>query len=494
LVDKRKELKNLARHTSIYGVTEIFARFIGFMMIPFYTHYLSPADYGISELVAITEEIINLVMGMGISNAIYRFYYDRSESADSRTVMSTAIIGVSITCFFGMLLLYLFSSKISLLALGSEEYTLYINLSIGSLWFGQIINIVYTYIRVTESSRLYAILSLSRLFFALSLNIFLIAVLQWGVLGLFASNLISAALFSVFTLPFVIRKVGVAFSLELGKKMLRYSLPMVPTSVASLSVNIADRFFVRAFLSLADAGIFSLGHRLGSICFYLVRVPFMQIWDPRRYALYSEGAPPEFFARVTTYFFGLILFVGLGISLFVQDIIKIISPMNYWNAAIYVPAIVVCWIIYALADHVAFGILVSKKTEYWTYVNLLMGAMNLLLNYIFISRFGVWGAILARFIPIVFQIVFLYVIGNWFFKIPFEWARMASLFVITAFLFFISLFIHPSSTPLALAYDCFMTLLFLPLVWIAGLPHEDEKLEFKKLYRRILRRQAAEII
>jgi len=482
------------RHTSIYGATEILSRFVGFLMIPFYTNYLRPADYGISELVGLTIEVISMVLGMGISNAIYRFYYDRNEASNPKIVMSTAAIGVPILGFFALLLLSFFSNKISLLALGSEKYTFYINLSIAALWFGQMGNLVYTYVRVTESSKLYAVLSISGLFFSLSLNIFLIAGMGWGVLGLFASNLISAAVFALLTFPVLLKKIGLSFSMEIGKKMLRYSLPIVPANMASFVVNASDRFFIRAFLSLADAGIYSLGYKLGNIVFYLVRVPFMQIYEPRRYALYNEGAPPEFFARVTTYFFGTMLFCGLGISIFVQDIIKIIAPSDYWNAATYVPAIAVCYIVYALDHHVAFGILISKKTEYWTYVNLIMGAMNLLLNFVLISRYGVWGAIGATFIPLVFKISALYVIARRFFKIPFEWIRMTCLFIIAASIFFVSLIIHPNFLPLALCYDLFMSLIFLPLVWIFGLPHADEKHEIKNLYRKIRRKQAIEAL
>jgi O-antigen/teichoic acid export membrane protein len=492
LVEIKKELINLVRHTSIYGATELLSRFIGFIMIPFYTHYLRPTDYGISELVGLTIEVISMVLGMGISNAIYRFYYDKNEVGNSMLVISTAAVGVPILGFFTLAILSFFSNQIALLALGNKEYAFYLHLAIAELWFGQMLNLVYTYVRVTESSRIYAALSISRLIFSLSLNIFLIAGMDWGVLGLFVSNLISAALFTIFTFPLLLKKVGCAFSMEVGKKMLRYSLPIVPANLASLVVNASDRFFIRAFLSLADAGVYSLGYKLGNIVFYLVRVPFMQIWEPRRYALYQEGAPPEFFARVTTYFYGCMLFCGLGIAIFVQDIIKIITPNDYWNAAIYAPAIVVCYIVYALDHHVAFGILISKKTEYWTYVNLIMGAMNLLLNFVLISRYGVWGAIGATFIPLVFKICALYFVGRRFYRIPFEWPRMAGMFIIAAGIFFVSIMFHPSYLPIALFYDTVMILAFLPIIWISGLLHIDEKIQIKNLYQTLRRNRVLE--
>ena len=481
------------RHTSIYAGTEILSRFIGFLMIPFYTFYLNPTDYGINELVGITIEIISIVLGMGISDAVYRFYYDK-EVESPKMVISTACVGVPILSLIVLSVFSLFSQQLSFLALGDAKYWLYITLALATLWFGQQVNLVYVYLRITESSKIYAALSLSRLITALSLNIFFIAGLKWGVMGIFVSDLISASLFSIIAFPLLIRKVGYSFSIPLVKKMLRYSMPIVPANMASLVVNASDRFFIRAFLSLADAGVYSLGYKLGNIVFYLVRVPFMQIWEPRKYVLYRDDAPPEIFARIATYFFSLMVFVGLGISVYVHDIIKIISPQEYWNAATYVPAIVVCYIVYALDHHVAFGILIAKKTEYWTYVNLIMGAMNLLLNFVLISRYGVWGAIGATFIPLVFKISALYFIGSRFYRIPFEWSRMAGMFIIAASIFFVGILFRPTNLLIALFYDSMLIFSFLPIIWISGLLHTDEKMQIKNLYRKILRNRVLETI
>jgi len=493
MVNLNKELRDLAHHTSIYGATEIFSRFIGFLMIPFYTYYLKPADYGINELVGITIELISIVLGMGISDAVYRFYFDKDVKSPN-IVISSACIGVPLLSLIVLSILSFFSKQLSNLVLGDTKYWLYITLSLASLWFGQQINLVYTYLRITESSKSYSILALSRLTIALSLNIIFVAGLKWGVLGIFVSNLITVALFSLCTFPFLLKKVGFSFSIPLAKKMLRYSMPIIPANMASLIVNASDRFFIRAFLSLADAGIYSLGYKLGNIVFYIVRVPFMQIWEPRRYALYRDNAPPQIYARIATYFFTLMVFIGLGISVLIQDVIKIISPREYWQAAAYVPAIVVCYIIYALDHHVAFGISIIKKTEYWTYVNLVMGAMNLGLNYILISQYGVWGAICATFIPLVFKISALYMIAKRFFPIPFEWRRMAGFLSIAAGMYFLSVFIHPSVLAVSFLYDLLIIIVFLLIIWISGLLYADEKHQIKVFLQKFYRKHTAEAL
>jgi O-antigen/teichoic acid export membrane protein len=454
-------------------------------MIPIYTHYLKADGYGISELVGLTFEIVGIILNLGIASAIYRFYYDKNIDEPDK-VISTACIGIPILCFVVLGTLSLFSKQISSVLLEGSDQWIFIFLATCTLWFNQQFSQVYTYLRVTESSLKYLVLSISKLVVSLSLNILFIVGLEWGVLGLFTANLISAAVFTIIFYPILLRKVGLTFDFKIARLMLRFSTPLIPANLASFVVNASDRFFIKAFFSIADVGIYSLGHKFGTIVFYLIRTPFMQIWEPRRYALYREDAPPEIFARIATYFVGLMIFVGLGVSIFIQDVIKVISPPDFWTASSYIPAIVLCYIIYGLDHHVAFGILIDKKTEYWTYVNLTMSALNLVLNFTLIPKYGIWGAILATFLSLVFKICALHIIARRFFSIPFEWSRMAGVLCLAAFLYLMRLFIHPSSVLLAFSIDTLLVLLFFPLVWITGLITRDEKGTVVKGFKKLL--------
>jgi O-antigen/teichoic acid export membrane protein len=318
-------------------------------------------------------------------------------------------------------------------------------------------------------------LSLSKLVLSLSLNIYFVAIAQIGVIGIFISNLIAAAFFTLLTYPRLLKKVGFGFSWELSRKLLRFSLPIIPANLASLVVNSSDRYFIKAFISLGEAGIYSLGYRFGSIVFYFVRVPFMQIWEPRRYKLYQEGASPELFARIATYFIGIMCLVGLGIAIFIQDLIRVISPQEFWSAARYAPAVVLCYIIYAFDNHVAFGILVKKKTEYWTYVNFSVAGVNLALNFWWISAFGAWGAIAATLVSVTLKIIGLHLISRRLFYIPFEWGRMTGFLGIAGLIYWLSVAWHPKNFWLALSYDGTCVMIYLSILWVVGLVDLQEK-------------------
>lgn len=486
----KTELKGLFRHGAIYGLAGILSRLVGFIMIPVYTHYLSPSDYGINELVGLTTEVIGIVLGLGISDAIYRFYYDKSENHTPNMVFSTACVGVTVSSFFLLGFIALFSGPIAAVILEESSQYIFILLALITLWFNQQVNFVYTYLRITESSTKYLYISLLKLIMALSLNIIFIVVMRMGVLGLFISNCITAALFALCLYPNLLRRVGIGFYWSIAKKMLRFSMPVIPSNLASLVVSASDRYFVKTFISMADAGIYSLGYKLGNVVFYLVRVPFMQIWDPRKYALYSQNAPKEIFAQVATYFAGMMIFTGLGISIFVQDLIQVISPAEYWDAAHYVPAVTLCYIIYAMDHHVGFGILIAKKTEYWTMVNLSMGAINIGLNFLLIPAYGVWGAVGATFISLTFKVTCLYLIGKRFYYIPFEWPRLVFMIVTAILFFFCRRFININNFIVALLYDSLLCTLYPVQLWIFNIINYQEKQMVKDYLKNMYHRKA----
>ena len=68
-------LKKTAGYAGIYAIGALLNRGIGFIMLPVYTRFLTPADYGVVELLALTVEVVSIVTGLGLMNGLHKFYY-----------------------------------------------------------------------------------------------------------------------------------------------------------------------------------------------------------------------------------------------------------------------------------------------------------------------------------------------------------------------------------------------------------------------------------
>ena len=110
-----EQLKILGRHGLTYGVGMVLSRIIGFLMIPVYTHYLKPSDYGVYQLVGITLEVIGIVLSFGIANAVNRFYYDDKEVKDPNIVISTVCVVIPIISIVVLVVLSVFSKHLEFL-------------------------------------------------------------------------------------------------------------------------------------------------------------------------------------------------------------------------------------------------------------------------------------------------------------------------------------------------------------------------------------------
>lgn len=168
-------------------------------------------------------------------------------------------------------------------------------------------------------------------------------------------------------------------------------------------------------------------------------------------------------------------FIGLGISLFAYDIIVVMTPESYWRAAKIIPAIVVCYVIFASEAFAVLPILISGKTERLSYVNIIVGGVNICLNFWLIPTCGVNGAIWSTIISFVLKLVGIYCLGRRLYVIPYEWRRILISTVIAILVYYLGTFVQGSSWLVRVPGNFMLCLLFIGLIWVGVLDKKAEK-------------------
>lgn len=458
-----KESKTMLKHSIIYSLGNFMTKAIGFLMIPIYTRFLEPFEYGILELVSLTTEMIGMILTLRISHAMYRFYFEYDSVEDKNQVISTAMISFGMIGLLGLILASLSSGFLAEKVLDSSKLYHYFIISFSALWFGTINQMSYTYLQIRKKSTKYIFLSACRLIISLSLNIYFVVFLKTGVVGILYSNLItSVAMALILSLP-VLLTVGISFSRNKLKEMLKFSLPLIPGGLANFVVLVSDRFIVKEFGSLADAGIYSLSYKFGTLPHVFLTVPFFQIWSVRRFELFKDKSSEEVMGKVITYFVFTLVFLGLGLSVLSQDVIKIMADQKFWDAYKYIPILILSYIIFGLFNHFAVGILIHKKTKYLSYIDVGNGIFTICLNILLIRSYGIYGAAYATLISYSTRIIALYIISNRLQKIYFEFFRSFKILLSAGILFIFCLYIETGS-PLFNIPVKFFTALFFPVL------------------------------
>ncbi len=214
----KNEAKLLAKHSTIFGVGNFLNKTIAFLLLPIYTRYLTPNEYGIKALVGLTADVIGILLAIAISSAVYRFYFEYDDIYTRNQVISSAIIAIGFIGILALIPLALATKTMALYILDSSDLYYFFLVAFASMWFQSLNGIGYSYLRANQKSLKFVTLSFVKLIFGILLNIYFVCILKIGVLGVLIATLItSIMLFSVFVVPLLF-KIGLNFSREILKK------------------------------------------------------------------------------------------------------------------------------------------------------------------------------------------------------------------------------------------------------------------------------------
>lgn len=427
-----RESKLLARHSSVYAVGNFLQRATSLVLLPLYTSHLTPADYGIREIVVLVTDVLGILLSTAVASALFRFYFEYEDERDRRAVLSSAAIGLGVVGLAALAAMLPAAKPLAGLLLDDLGLGHYFAISFAALWFQVLNKLFFSYLQARQQSLQFVLFSLLRMVGAIALNIWLIVGLGLGVLGILISTLvIGVVIFLTLTVPVLVR-IGLRFDWEKLKEMIRFGGPMILSQLGGFVVHLSNRFFLKGYVSLAETGIFSLAARLGTIPSQFISEPFNMTWLPRRFEIAKEEDSEQVFGRIFTWFLALITLAGLGISALAHDLVRLMADPRYWTAAEVVPLIVLANIVFTFHYHFNLGLMLEKKTAWLARINIANAGLVLLLNWLLIPRLGGMGAALATLLCYSFKSGMTYWCSRRFYRLHFEGRRVLKVLVAAA--------------------------------------------------------------
>jgi O-antigen/teichoic acid export membrane protein len=483
--------RGIARHTIIYGLGTVLQKGVAFVMLPVYTRILTLEDYGVVALIDMTLDVISIGAGAQLAYAIYRFYHKAETEADRRTVVSTVFFSLLVSYALTAGLTFAFADRLSVLLFDGPERATLIRVAAGSMFSQCLLIVPFAYLQVQEKSAASTTISLVKLVMQLSLNILLLVWLRVGVIGILLSTLIANAITGILLSAWTIRRVGISFSSQTLRSLFRYAGPMIVTQFATFFATFGDRYFLKAYGTEADVGLFNLSYQFAFLMYSIGFIPFDSFWGPRRFAIAKEqdvtvrdrGLSDGFnYANV------LILSTTVGIALLVGDVLRVMTTPPFFPAADAVPFILGAYVLLAWASIQDVGILVRERTEFVTLSNWIALAVSLAAWVLLIPRFGSMGAAWACSISFLVKYVCTYTFSQRLWPVRYEWGptlRMAGVGI--------TLVVGASQLPQfpivpSIAVHAVLASGYLAFVWHAGALSPDLRRELISKARVMLSR------
>ncbi len=456
---------NLGKHSAIYGLSNALCSAIGFFLIPLYTKSLTPAEYGVWELFFVTIIFLPLVLELGLGSALFKaVLFDSTEKEHS--LISTAFLFIAGLSTAVLCLLYLNANWISAVLIGVPEYAPLFELVLLVVFFNVLAIIPMSALRIREQSVKYGLMNLGKFITGLGLNIYYIAFLGKGVEGIVYANIIQSALFVICLLIICRDCLGFSFSTTALAEMLRFGMPLVLTSISFVILNMSDRYFLRFYVGIEELGLYSIGYKIG-MAMNMVVGSIQIAWPATMYKVAKQKNGGEFFARSLTYVTLLLMSIWLVISLFTREIFITFTSPAYYAAQGVVPLVLLSYFMVGIYYLTAIGTNVKHKTHYLAFAATAACGVNLLLNYLLIPRFGMYGAAAATVFSFFIMTVISCSASVRLFPVSYEWLKIGKIIAVAFILLGVSKISAPESTILAILMKMAFLILFPMLLnWL----------------------------
>jgi O-antigen/teichoic acid export membrane protein len=466
---------SVGRHTTIYLAGIVIGRAVGLVMLPFYTRYLTPAEYGIMQLVEMTLDVISIMAGTRIASGIHRYYYKAENDRDRNAVLSTAMALLTVSFLAFGALIFALAEPLTRLVLGTTDYTGLMRIAAITFALQSLLLVPFGIIQLWQRSVLFTVLSTVKLLIQLTLNVVFLAVIELGVISVFLSTLIANVLIGAGLTWMIVRQIGFSVSGGAARSLLRYGLPLVWTQFAMFFVTYGDRYFLRVSTDVGEVGLYSLAYQFGFIVVSVGFLPFSLVWEPLRFAIANDPDRDAQYSRAFLFMNVLQGVATVGCALFVRDFIIVMSDPAYHTAYLIVPVILGAYLLQSWAYFHEVGILVRERTSYVTLANYVAAVVALVGYAVLIPRWLGWGAAITTFLAFLARWIVTYVIAQRLLRVRYDWAPVRrSLALIVVFVVIGVALPHPSVT-LSVVMRSVLMVAYLVALWHANVISAADK-------------------
>ena len=430
-------LKSLAKDTAIYGLSSIVGRFLNYLLVPLYTHYMpkDSGDYGISTNVYAYTALILVILTFGMETTLFRYANDERCKPD--TVFSTAFATVgSLTAVF-LLLIFGFIGPISN-ALGYAEHPDYLLMMAVVVALDAIQALPFSYLRYQKRPIRFASLKMLFIVINIALNVIYFVLLgKTSVFYVFFINLLCTGLVTFFFLPDLFR-IKWKFDGKLLREMFSYSWPILILGIAGILNQVADKIiFPLVYPDAADAnvqlGVYGSCVKIAMIMAMITQA-FRYAYEPIVFAKSKDSDKTQYYASAMKYFIIFTLLAFLCVMGW-MPVLKLIIGADYREGLGVVPIVMMAEIFMGIYFNLSFWYKLIDKTIYGAWFSLVGCIVLVAINIIFIPKIGYWACAWGGLAGYGTAMVLSYIVGQKKNPIPYPMLDIIYYFIAAMTLF-----------------------------------------------------------
>ncbi len=462
-------IKTLGKQSLIYGIGTILTRIVTFLLLPLYTNIFTTEEYGIVSLAYAFTGFVMIAYRYGMDSALMKYYID-AEGKDKKTYFTTIFSIQTLTSLIFSLFLFLAAGFFAPIFLGGA-YARLMQLVAIILFFDALWMLPMLILRANEKPRQYILLSLLNVLLLMGFNIYFVAYKEMGITGVLIGNIIASGGLLFATLPIIIKNFRFkTISRPALREVLKFGLPFFPAGIFTMIMELSDRYLLDWLADTSAVGLYSAGNKLGMFGLLLV-MGFNMGWTPYFLKTGKNNDAPQTFARISTYFLGLVGFFIVIISIWISEVVQIrISNTTFfgeefWSSMQVVPIILLGYYFFGLYVLQLPGVFMTKKTKWVPLFRGTGAALTILVNILLIPIFGIVGAASAKAIAFFGMSLSIFLFNQKHYPIPYLWRG-----IIFPVIYLIIIIL----VPMGLYLKIFASILY-PVLWLTLIANRNDR-------------------
>lgn len=441
------EFRSIFKNSVFYTFANALQGMIGFFLLPIYTKYLSPSDYATLALVTAFIGIVSTIITFQIHSGIPRFVIKFSNNIARAKAYFTSIfllfilvllIGCSVINFFGESIIQLVFSSHNKIA-----YAPFFQIAVWIILPNLLTSTCLSLLQTLEKGFNFFLATAIQVTITVCCSLYFVVSLKMGILGILLGQLIgnSAALIIVI---FVIRGwFKFSFSglnIKDITDSLRYSVPIIPHVLSIYIYMYSDRLILQRYVPLSDIGIYSIADTFAGVLLLIVNAT-TAAYSPRFLKLAEEDKAK---AQETTKKFIEIWWVGImiilmGYFILSSYVVRLMTRPSFYPSIPFIPILAIAYVFRGLYCFATNGIFYVEKTKVMPIITITAALLNIILNLLFIPRFGIYAAAWNTVISYFITFILAYYFSEKYYSIKFPWLNMARVSLLFGIVYIITL-------------------------------------------------------
>lgn len=418
-------VRNLLGGTLTYGLGEVISRLTTLLLLPVFTAYLSPQDYGAISILSGLTIFLTPICSLGIGAAIAPVYFDGDDRHRKEAIIAVASTLLAASSAILLTLGAAASGLISMLLFGTEEFRRLVNISLVTTALSVLVIPFRQYLQFENRARSYVVRSTLTIAATTLLSVLLVIGARRGVDGMLEASLggqaVGLALFVGPAVPFLRFRVDVA----LRHDLLRVSLPLVPAFGCLFLLQHGSKYMLQWLAGLDAVGLYTVGFNVGLVVSLIVTA-FQNAWIPYFMTQSTRPDAGALFGRVLTYYVLAVGSITLAVFAVARPLILVMTKPPFHPAWQVVGLSATAQFLAGVYTVLLATMYVAKEAQYSGFIQGAAAAVGVLANLLLIPSMGMRGAAAALVISYASLAVFqhLWSVRRGYLAVGYERSRL----------------------------------------------------------------------